>query len=383
MRKWLVKILVTLFLIGMFTWLGLILSTQFLPAGNPVSNFITSALGLPSDFSSIPKPKSAASSFDDIIYTDAFYNMYAISTSVILIAVFTLARGRNFVEKVILLQAYALPREREYWGKITDAFTHKPVQFATVRILKVQDGKEIFIEQTVTDLDGRYRLYIANPSGVYLIEVLSSGYATLKERIQTTLIQGKFVVRMNLVLQPVDGITVANPVQAFLFKHRSQILFAVTLYVLGLSLLVTSTAIYSLVAYPGISSYGNMMFYGWPAFWNFFVLLERRKFNPGRILNTRTKEPIAGATIQILLPTGEARSILSDTNGIIKVDADDGIYPGKVFKEGYALKENVLGQLPIEITPEGFIKQDIYLTQFGHELPNGGTELLFQNPFAD
>lgn len=63
-------------------------------------------------------------------------------------------------------------RKENPWGIVMDAVTRKPIAFASCRVFL--QGTQNPIQQTITDLDGRYG-FILQP-GLYRVEVKQSGY---------------------------------------------------------------------------------------------------------------------------------------------------------------------------------------------------------------
>lgn len=79
------------------------------------------------------------------------------------------------------LLAYLFGKRRENpWGIVIDAVTRKPIAFSSCRVFL--QGTQSPIQQTITDLDGRYG-FILQP-GMYRIEVKQSGYDVFSEDIE-------------------------------------------------------------------------------------------------------------------------------------------------------------------------------------------------------
>lgn len=74
---------------------------------------------------------------------------------------------------------YVLRQRNKPWGIVFDAYTGKPIEFAVCRLYV--SGTTTVINQTVTDLEGRYG-FIISP-GAYRLEITQSGYVTHKEEI--------------------------------------------------------------------------------------------------------------------------------------------------------------------------------------------------------
>lgn len=383
MQRLLTKILIIVFLSGAIFWMTFVISTTLLPKGNPIASFITSALGLPEDFQAKPKIVTGQPrTFDDYMYSDYFYNFYALSSFVLITGLFTLTKSRNIIEKYMLIQAYALPRERDYWGRITDK-KHMAVPFATVRLLRIKDDQEEFIAQTVADLDGRYRMYVSenmNYDNLY-IEIKSAGFETHKQKLRKIFIENDKQIRVPVILNKINEDPDTNLLRLYIARHRSRILQILGLYIFFLSMTTFFHAIYSTIYHFNFVSIGDLIFYGFAAPWNVFVLLERRKFNPGQFIDTVSKKPIANVNVKVYLKNSKVITLLSDEDGIIKFDEEPGKYKIKAEKPGFKAEET--NNLEVEFNKEGYLTKHIYLKPVDASYSNLKPELRFQNPFGN
>lgn len=380
MWKILIRILIPIYLIGAISWMAIVISTTIIPT-NPLGPVISSVFGVDENFVAKPKVVTELKTFDDYMYSDYFYNFLAFSSAIVISGLFTLTKGRNLIEKYILLQAYALPRERDYWGKILDSSTHSPVPFAAIRILLITDNTEKFITESVSDLDGRYRLFLDNNSEQYTLEVRAPGYVTYRGEIKQSIIEGNNAVRINIMLERENIENKLSPIRQFYINHKSKILAILIRYIYFLSIVTFLHAVYSIIFHFNIVSIADMLFYGFSAPWNTFVLWERRKFNPGRFINFRTKQPIANVNVQVFLPGDRTLSLLSDSNGIIKLDVEEGDYKIKVFKPGFIIKDHDDHFITVNVVKDGYMKNNIYL-QALNQNSTRDTSLL-QSPFGE
>jgi hypothetical protein len=71
-----------------------------------------------------------------------------------------------------LLSVFFARSSRRPWGVITDAISGKPIAFATCQLYV--SGAQFKVDQTVSDLDGRYGFVIR--SGQYRLEIKQSGF---------------------------------------------------------------------------------------------------------------------------------------------------------------------------------------------------------------
>lgn len=363
MKKYISRFFFTIFLIGAIIWMFLVISTTLLPTNNFIRPIVTSIFGLPEDFVAKPKIVTEVNSFDDWMYSDQFYLIYSFATVIVVAGLFTLTKGRNLIEKYMLLQAYALPRQREHWGKVIDHKTKKPIPFAVIRLVKADiAGSSNFISQTVADLDGRYRISLPKDKIDYQMEVSSPSYFVHKQIIKRTLLEGGDAIRLTIRLNKDGDSPQLNPLRLFLLQNRSTFLLILTVFIFLISLTTCFASIYSLIFHFNFVSIGDFIFYGFAAPWNIFVLLERKQIRPGKFINSITQQPIANVTVQIFLPENKAYSVLSDQNGMIKFDVDPGQYQAKITKVGFIHQNKDSQNTTISLNNDGYLKQDIYLT---------------------
>ena len=160
MKKIFIQIFTIIFLIGAIIWMLTVISTTVLPSDNALKSIITSIFGLSRDFVARPTvvPKGDTS-FEGWLYNGFLESFFTLATLIVIAGLFTVTKGRNIVEKYILLQAYALPRQRNHWGEIQDSKTRKGIAFAIIRLYKkTENNEKQFVTQSISDLDGRYRL---------------------------------------------------------------------------------------------------------------------------------------------------------------------------------------------------------------------------------
>src|SRR5690606_2240163 len=138
---------------------------------NPILSYISKLTQIPeTDLILKPFIGDGVNNFDTFMYGSVVYSTLAVlSVTSIIFGFFVLGKGRAWFEKLLLLQAFAIPRERINWGKVYDGFTDKPLAFATLRIIQKKDAKEVVVVSTVSDLDGRYRMYVQFESGEYIL----------------------------------------------------------------------------------------------------------------------------------------------------------------------------------------------------------------------
>lgn len=352
---------VTIFLIGAIFWMVFVISTSFFP-GSPLSDVYSAVFGLPRDFIAKAKvPPVEILTLDDWLYSDEFYNILAVGTMVVLLGLFTLVKGRNLIEKIMLLQAYALPRERDYWGKVIDKKTRAPIAFASVRLLRVQEGKNKFVAQSVADIDGRYRLYLNAREGNFVLEFVNPGYKTITQELTATMVQPNRAIRSTVFMEKENEDVKVNILEKVFSDNKEDILKLMTAIIVGLSMTTFAHAVYTLINHFNFVAVGNFIFYGFALPWNVFVIWERRKFNPGKVINSENNQPVAGVAIKVFMEGGNMVSVLSDKDGILKFDVEPGEYKMQVSKPGFSVRSNGEDILSLNVNKDGYLQTNIYL----------------------
>ncbi|MBL8014692.1 MAG: carboxypeptidase regulatory-like domain-containing protein [Candidatus Doudnabacteria bacterium] len=382
MKEKLQKAFVALFIVGAIFWMLLVITTSFIPKDqNPLMPLFMAVLGVDEDFQAKPKIVTEVKTFDDLLYSQTWYNFYAVGSFIVITGLFTLTKGRNLVEKYMMLQAYALPRQRDHWGTVVDRKTRVPVAFASIRILKQDTGNATYVAQSVADLDGKYRLYLASRDGEYILEVTAPSYKPYRQKLESTFVDGTKAVRVNIFLEKeLDDLKVST-LRQVLVNNQPLLLKFLTALIFSLSLTTFLHAVYSIIMHFGFVSVGNMIFYGFALPWNIFVIWERRKFNPGKVLNTLDNKPIAGVSLQIFLPNGNMLSLLSDKEGIVKLDVEPGEYQMRVTKAGFLLDGKPDATLTVSVNRDGYLRKNVYMKPTGEQLADSSSALA--NPFGD
>lgn len=387
-RKWdgarvkrtLIQIGLTIYLIGATYWMLLVVSTLILPRGNPIAPITTAIIGQSPDFVAYPRVAEKIENFDDFTASRYVNVFFGASTIIAVVGLFTLTKGRNPLEKLMLLQAYALPRQREHWGKVIDASTQKPISFAVVRLIKVDGTAETNILQTVADLDGKYRIHLPKDGGTYFVEADSSDYRPKRQKATSTLIDGDDSVRANLLMEKVSSSKRHNSLRHFLLvQYRNAWLNMLTGFIMIVSLLSFMLGLYNLIFHFGFISVGNFTFYSCAFWWNVFVLSERFRVRAGRFINVKTNQPLASVGGRLLLTGGKAIVQFSDKSGRVRFDVEAGEYELQVSREGFMVKDNPANTLRVRVTKDGYLAEDIFLAPWRDELV---TDSALPNPFG-
>lgn len=110
-----------------------------------------------------------------------------------------------------LIGAIVRKRTANAWGSIYDKRTAKPLALSTIRIYSA--GTTNVIAQAVSDMDGKYRIVVAQ--GSYRIEVMHPGYRPYSREF--TVREAGGVLAMNI---PMLDVSTVNKTQASIWKYR-------------------------------------------------------------------------------------------------------------------------------------------------------------------
>lgn len=359
MQKMLINTLLVIYLIGVGYWMLFVTLTAAYP-DNPFIPIYTEITGIDPDFIAKPYVPKEIKTFNDFLYSDYFYKFISIAalTSVVP-GIFILGKKRNIFERVILLQAFALPRQRDYWGRVIDKNSNEPIAFSVVRIVKIDENNESLISESIADLDGRYRMYLPKFDDTYHIEVKSTGYKTYRAKIKDEYIGANNEVKTNIFLERENEYI--SPFKKIYRKYIGNLFNILMLFTLVISLITFLHSLYGILVHFNLISLGNFFFYGFAAPWNIFVLTERLRLRPGKIKNIRDYVPIPNVNLILYKDAQRIDSSLSDENGIVKINVKEGTYLAKVIKPGYLVKYEENDMLEIEVTKDGYLKNNIYM----------------------
>jgi hypothetical protein len=317
--------------------------------------------------------------FDTFMYSGLVYTSLAfLSVTSIVFGFFVLGKGRAWFEKLLLLQAFAIPRERINWGKVYDGFTNKPIPFATLRIIQKKDGKEQVIVSTVSDLDGRYRMYVQFESGEYVLQVKANGYDDHLQSFRTSA-SGQNITA-NIPLKPFSAKLYSQSLEKPLFS-KDTLYTLLIVYVYFASIITFLHIAYSLFFHFGFVALFNLIFYGFAAPWNTYVIVSRLLEKPGRIIDKYHDAPIQSAQVQLFLDGNQIASSISNTHGIVQFDVEPGVYEIKLSKQGYGLEGSIEESeaFTAAINNQGFLAHNIFMTPLQKNMA-ATTNLL--NPFG-
>jgi len=313
-----------------------------------------------------------------------FYSIFFVASFVSAIfGTIVLSQGRTFSEIIFLFVGYAIPRQRKFWGVIYDTDTNKPIALATIRLQSVdEEGNKEFISQTISDLDGRYRLSIGKPGQKYLVEVSANEYKGNQIEISSSNTEAlsKEIAR-DIALSKEQEAKVSG-LKDRLEKIRSKIYVPTIIYMYIFNFFGLFFSVYGIIANPSPTDYINLIIFSTSFVWNTKVVRERFRVNVGRLLDMKTRQPVEQVMVKIFNEKDKSVVAYSETDGGIKFDLPEGIYKAMVAKDSYKLiKEGEEPLVSVKVKSTGHLQNNLYLERDAN-IANSEPNSNLVNPFG-
>ncbi|MEO6728453.1 MAG: hypothetical protein ABIM99_00870 [Candidatus Dojkabacteria bacterium] len=319
----------------------------------------------------------------DSIQTE-FYNIFFIAS--FLSAIFgtiVLSQGRSFAEVIFLFVGYAIPRQRKFWGVIYDTETNKPIALATIRLQSEdEEGNKEFISQTVSDLDGRYRLNIGKPGQKYFVEVNANEYKgnTIEISSSNTEALSKEIAR-DIALSKQEEVK-NSTIKEQLEKFRSKIYLPTIIYMYIFNFFGIFFSVYGIIASPSPTDFINLMIFATSAIWNTVVVRERFQVNVGKLLDMKSRDPVEQVMVKIFNEKDKSIVAYSDNSGKVKFDLPAGAYKALVAKDNYKIiKEGTEPLVDVKVKSTGHLQNNLYLEKESNTQSDDADSSL-TNPFG-
>ncbi len=305
-------------------------------------------------------------------------------TTATVVATSVVAAGSGIGQIFGVLLGFLAPRKRKYWGIIFDDLTNKPIAFASITLSVKEIGtnnqiKTSVITQSVSDLDGRYRLNTDKRDKFYL-EVKASGYQPY----------AKFISMAN-PLNSAEDIVYDIPLR----RLDAKVSFIKTLLnykqkgfinIARAILLVTSIVgflftIYSQINFPNNLNIILILVYVFIFIITFYPSIYLRIQKRGKVMDVDFNSPIPGAVVRIYDTKQQIALSLTNTKGEARFDLPAGEYSILASKRGYIMVVEQGKQLiKATLKTEGYLDRNILLKRI-EEAPAQATGSL-DNPFA-
>lgn len=264
----------------------------------------------------------------------------------------------NPLEYIIYFIASFLIKKK-YWGIVFNIANIERLPFTTVRLYKIQNGEEVFIAQTITDLDGRYG-FVVSEGGTYSVKFLRDKFAPTTRKIRIG-DDGEIILDVGLVPLEKTNINLLTKIRGSILERSTQIfvlLRLLSIFIMSIGTYLTSIFFSN---YPSTLSLIIFLVY-----WALLIIqicafiFPLLRGNYARVEDIENKVGIKGAIVRLYSSStneviGESPSITND-NGIIKIRVKKGSYKFSSTKPGFEIASGV-----ISFNEKGGIEDVIYM----------------------
>lgn len=259
------------------------------------------------------------------------------SVVIAIIGTLALSQNRGLFETFGLMFGFFLPRQRKHWGFIFDQETNLPIAFTTVRLNQATSGNQsTLVSQTVTDLDGRYRLYLpARSSEGFAISVKSPGYKDVIRAI--TKVENSEVIE-DVGMSKIDNVK-RSRLNEWIDNQRADLSQRFSNYLTLLSVGGFAISLYSFIEFNNYLWLFGVVIYGLSSVWNLVIVNQRRNTNIGRIIDGDVSDNanLEGVFVKVYYNGQALLSGITDKQGVVKLNVEKGTYQLEVTRQGYQL----------------------------------------------
>lgn len=319
----------------------------------------------------------------DQIQTNSYILFFLASFISAIFGVFILSQGRTLFEIVWLFVAFAIPPKKKYWGLIYDKKDYHPLPFATVRLFNRQGEDKKFLSQTVSDLDGRYRLNVANASADYVLETQAEAYQPSLNEVKSgspELLNRQITldIAMQKLNLPVDAKTLTE----LIYRLKSRLYLPTIVFLYIWAIFGITFNLYGMLAWTSPTSMISFTFYFSAFIWNTYTIRDRFQFGAPSVREIGTKLPIEGVIIKLFKNDVAVANGITTADGRVKLDMPEGEYLVEAAKTGYIQVDNndkEVKLLPVNVRKDGHLGKTLYLRKVGKDEDTNSTLV---NPFG-
>lgn len=319
----------------------------------------------------------------DDIQTNSYIIFFWASFLSAVFGAFILSQGRTVFEIVWLFVAFVIPPKKKYWGLVYDRKDYHPLPFATVRLFNKAGETKSFLNQTVSDLDGRYRLSVANSAADYELETQAEAYQSAMNSLKSgspELLNRQITIDIGMqkVNLPTDAKSFSELINRF--KARLYLPTIVFLYVWAIFGVVFS--LYGIIAWTSPTAIISFTFYSCGFIWNTYTIRDRFQFGSPAVREVSTNLPIEGVIVKLFRNELAVANGITSADGRVKLDLPEGDYIAEAAKPGYIQVDNhdrEVKLLSVSVRKDGRLGKPLYLRKV--ENIEGDTSTLV-NPFG-
>ena len=341
----------------------------------PVADLWFSVFGISSFYSSI----AFYGIYPETIVFNQLY--YIVSFLFSLTAVLTVGRGKTLLENLGLIISFGIPRKRKSWGTIYNSETNEPLPFASIRLIQNDENGHFVkvINEIVSDVEGRYRVYdLPNETNVSM-QVKLSGFEIFEKK----LVDLKERTSNNDLTEDIR-LTPSGELDNQDIQRRQNFVKGITKIIIPI---IYAISLFSVITIPfyfltskfdfGFVIYYNLAVAVVTLIWNTIVIFNFGRKSEGKLLDSYKKSPIGFASIKIYQENKPILSKVTDNSGKLIFPVKPGKYTLDIFREGYFPISNY----NIVVNNEGYVNKDIFLQKEGGRLILRNPSKL-RNPFA-
>lgn len=281
-------------------------------------------------------------------------------------------------------------RRKKYWGIVSDEATGAVIPFASITLTKKElDSKgqvrTIVISQTVTDLEGRYRLNTDQRDNFFL-EVRASGYEIYYKflKMDNPLSSLEDIV-YDVQLKKTDART-RNSIVSFLGYQKKNLFALLKTITLISSIIGFLVTMYLEINSPSILNLIFIALYVLMFTITLYPLVYEVTLSRSYVLERQYKTRIRGAVVRIYDDKQQLGLSITNGKGEVRFDLNPGTYGILANKKGYEMTNEKGEQgrqklMKAHIKAEGYLDKNIeMIKQTGEETPSTG---ILENPFSE
>jgi hypothetical protein len=304
-----------------------------------------------------------------------------------LYAWFVLSKGRNIFEVFLLFVVYLIPQPEEYWGKVLDKSTFRPIPFSSIKVMRTKTGldKLEFISEAITDLYGRYRINInVEPGYRYYLQINAPEHQVLIKEISSR--EDKVIsIYDDILVEPMISKNnslikdIFNALKAHLNKYIVTYLYLASLFSLLLGIRV--------FLLTGQSTPGNYIFiiqYIIAVVFNTGRIYNLNNNSFGRIMLYDKEQTVTNLPFQLMQDNKIVEKKQSNADGSLNFNVSPGVYELELLDDRYEIvntKGDSKNLTQVIISDKGLLKTNVIVKPKRESNLNIDSNNTLQNPF--
>jgi CheY-like chemotaxis protein len=249
--------------------------------------------------------------------------------------------------------------KKKYWGIVHDMNNHSPIAFASV---KIYDENNKFIKENVSDLKGRYGIFLEKP-GNYTLKCQQTGYSEFTKKLNIQNIADEIAIDIPMEDKGTDVHHIKRDLPMIL---NIMAIILTTLMIIGLLFSAYAAYVQPLwFNFVIIGTYSLLLITN--VLFLFRVYLENKL--RGKVVDKENRG-VGGAALRFYNDKGQVGVVLTNANGEIKMNIKPDEYKVSVNKEGFIASESLV---EVEINQKGYMNDSLRLNKIGESSNNLNT----------